>query len=488
MHWRKEKEPEDRPLDNRQYENRSGSFDLAVIGAGSAGFSTAIKASELGAKVIMIGYGTIGGTCVNVGCVPSKTMIRAAETLYQGSEASRFNGISGNTKLNDWSKVVAQKDALVIELREAKYTSLLPSYENITYREGKARLVEGGVDVDGEFIQAKKIVVATGSAPSVPRISGLEDVSYLTSTTAQELDQLPNSLIVIGAGYIGCELAQMFSRMGTDVTLVCRRRVLPEVEPEISEALAEYLRDEGMTVIEGASYESVARLGGGVQLSISKDNESQILQSEHLLITTGRKPNSDNLGLEDVGIDVSENGSIQVNDRMQTSNPNIYAAGDVTGRDMFVYMAAYGAKIAADNALNGCCSTRTYDATTMPSVVFTDPQVASVGLTEATARNQGIEVDTSVLPLSAVPRYIAARDTRGLIKLIAEKETGRLIGAHILAPEGSDSIQTAVLAIKARMTADDLGDMIFPYLTGVEGLKLAAQTFNKDLAKLSCCA
>ncbi|MCW9033534.1 MAG: mercury(II) reductase [Rhodospirillales bacterium] len=475
-------------MDNRQNDNRRESFDLAVIGAGSAGFSTAIKASELGARVIIIGFGTIGGTCVNVGCVPSKTMIRAAETLYQGRETSRFNGISGNIKLNDWSKVVAQKDALVSELREAKYTSLLPSYENISYREGKARLVEGGVDVDGEFIRAGKIVVATGSAPSVPNIAGLDDVSYLTSTTAQELDQLPKSLIVIGAGYIGCELAQMFSRMGTEVTLVCRRRILPEAEPEISEALAGYLSDEGVTVVEGASYESVAKLGDGVQLSITKDNKSLVLQSEHLLMTTGRKPNTGDLGLNNVGVEVRENGGIVVNDQMQTTNPNIYAAGDVTGRDMFVYMAAYGAKIAADNALNGCCSTRTYDATTMPSVVFTDPQVASVGLTETSARNQGIDVDTSVLPLSAVPRYIAARDTRGVIKLVAEKDSGRLIGAHILAPEGSDSIQTAVMAIKAGMTVDDLGDMIFPYLTGVEGLKLAAQTFNKDVAKLSCCA
>jgi len=173
---------------------------------------------------------------------------------------------------------------------------------------------------------------------------------------------------------------------------------------------------------------------------------------------------------------------------MQTINPKVYAAGDVTGRDMFVYMAAYGAKIAAENALNGCCSTRTYDATTMPSVVFTDPQVASVGLTEAAARETGLDVDTSVLPLSAVPRYIAARDTRGLIKLVAESGSGRLLGAHIQAPEGSDAIQTAVLAIKAGMTVDDLGETIFPYLTGVEGLKLAAQTFNKDVTKLSCCA
>ncbi len=183
---------------------------------------------------------------------------------------------------------------------------------------------------------------------------------------------------------------------------------------------------------------------------------------------------------------MTANGGIQVNDHLQTTNPRIYAAGDVTGRDPFVYMAAYGAKLAAENALNG--NSRRYDAAAMPAVTFTDPQVAGVGLTEAIAREQGMEVKTAVLPLSYLPRALAARDTRGLIKLVANNETDRLVGAHILAPEGCDSIQTAVLAIKHGLTAKELADTIFPYLTTVEGLKLAAQTFDKDVTKLSCCA
>jgi mercuric reductase len=463
-------------------------YDLAVIGAGSAGFSAAIKASENGAKVLVVGYGTIGGTCVNVGCVPSKTMIRAAETLHHAKEASRFSGISISPRLTDWSEVIKQKDALVSELRNAKYTSLIPTYENIDYRESKARVVDGGIDVDGEFIKADKIIIATGSSAYIPNIKGIEDVPYLTSTTALELETLPTSMIVIGAGYIGCELAQMFARMGVSVTLLCRRHLLPETEPEISEALAGFFRDEGINVIEGATYEETQYSGGKTRLVISSKDGLETLEADHLLVTAGRKPNTTGLGLEEIGVELNGNGGIKVDSHLQTTNPNIYAAGDVTGRDMFVYMAAYGAKIAAENAMNGCCSNKTYDGSLVPAVVFSDPQVASVGMTEAIANAQGINVATSVLPLSAVPRYIAARDTRGLIKLIADKDTDQLIGTHIVAPEGSDMIQTAVMAIKAKMTTEELGEMIFPYLTGVEGLKLAAQTFNKDVSKLSCCA
>ena len=210
----------------------------------------------------------------------------------------------------------------------------------------------------------------------------------------------------------------------------------------------------------------------------------ETIEAERVLISTGRRPNTSELGLQDVGIELTANGGIPVNDHLQTTNPNIYAVGDVTGRHQFVYMAAYGAKLAAENALNG--NNRRYDAAAMPSVTFTDPQVAGVGLTEEAARDEGLSVKASVLPLSYLPRALAARDTRGLIKLVAEQGSDRLLGAHILAPEGADSIQTAALAIKQGLTVGDLAESIFPYLTTVEGLKLAAQTFEKDVAKLSC--
>ncbi len=460
-------------------------YDLAVLGAGSAGFSAAITAAEAGARVALIGYGTIGGTCVNIGCVPSKTMIRAAETLHQAKEAGRFNGLEAQAAITDWKAVIAQKQALVDELRGAKYEALLPQYETITYIEGQARLVEGGVWVNDDLIKADKIIIATGSSPSLPSIDGMVDIPYLTSTTALELDHLPNSIIVIGGGVIGVELGQMFARMGAKVTLLCRSRLLPNEEPEISAALETYLKAEGVDVVCGAAYKSI-KSDAGICLGYEAGGGPFDVTAEQVLVATGRQPNSSGLGLTELGIEMHPNGGIKIDDRMLTNRENIYAVGDVTGRDMFVYMAAYGAKIATKNAMDS--NSFSYDNSAMPSVVFTDPQVANVGLTQAMAQAQGIEVKTSVLSLDNVPRALAARDTRGLIKLVAEKETGKLIGAHIIAPEGADSIQTAAIAIKQGMTYRELGDMIFPYLTTVEGLKLAAQTFDKDVAKLSCCA
>jgi mercuric reductase len=363
---------------------------------------------------------------------------------------------------------------------------VLQGYDAITYHEGAARLVEGGVEVGGVRLTADKVIIATGSRPGVPAIPGIESVPYLTSTTALELEALPRSMLVIGGGYIGVELAQMFSRAGVHVTIACRSRLLPEGEPEISQALQRYLMDEGVTVVAGAVYGSIDPSGEGVALSFTQSGGPGVTTAEHVLITTGRVPNSDGLGLPEMGIQISPTGGIFIDDRMRTTRAGVYAAGDVTGTDQFVYMAAYGARLAARNALNG--DTQVYDNRAMPAVVFTDPQVATVGLTEAAARAAGHDVQTSMITLHHVPRALAARDTRGLIKLVADRGTRRLLGAHILAPEGADSIQTAAVAIKCGMTVEQLGDTIFPYLTTVEGLKLAALTFNKDVSKLSCCA
>lgn len=472
--------------DSDTEKKRNGHFDLAVIGAGSAGFSAAITAAEQGAQVALIGFGTIGGTCVNVGCVPSKTLIRATETLHQARNAGRFGGIRATAKIGDWQALISGKDELVASLRRAKYEDLLPAYNGIAYLEGAARIVEGGVFVNGNGIDVDKVIVATGSSPAVPNIPGFEAVSHLTSTTAMELKELPKSLLVIGGGYIGCELAQVFGRAGVKVTLACRSRLLPQAEPEISRALTGYFRDEGIAVLDGLEYRSVRETDEGVVLTVAKDGTEERIEADRVLATAGRRPNTRNLGLEKAGIELRPDGGIVVDDRMRTTRNGIYAAGDVTGRDQFVYMAAYGAKLAAHNALNE--DERVYDNRAMPWVVFTDPQVAGVGLTEAQASEQGLSVRTSVLPLDSLPRALAARDTRGLIKLVAEDGSQRLLGAQVLAPEGADSIQTAALAIKHGLTTTDLADTIFPYLTTVEGLKLAAQTFDKDVSMLSCCA
>jgi mercuric reductase len=461
---------------------RPGGYDLAVLGAGSAGFAAAIAAADLGARVALIGHGAIGGTCVNVGCVPSKTMIRAAEAVHAAGAAARFPGLAGTAQVTDWAALIGAKQALVETLRARKYADLLPSYPGITSIAGRARLVPGGVGLEGRVIRAAKVVIATGARPAIPEIAGLAAVPFLDSTSALELQAPPRSMIVLGAGYIGCELAQMFARLGVAVTLVARRGLLPEAEPEIGAALGGYLAAEGVTVRTGLAYRRVAPDGDGVALDIVVGGHIETLRAERLLVATGRTPNADGVA-GDVAL---EHGGVQVDAWMRTSRAGTYAAGDVTGRDMFVYMAAHGGKIAALNALDG--DERRYDRSAIPWVVFTDPQVAGVGLTEAAARAAGHAVKTSLVPLREVPRALAARDTRGLIKLVADTHTDHLLGAQILAPEGGDSIMTAAVALRAGMTTRALAETIFPYLTTVEGLKLAALGFETDLARLSCCA
>ncbi|MDP3958790.1 MAG: mercury(II) reductase [Pseudorhodobacter sp.] len=461
-------------------------FDVAVIGAGSAGFSAAITVAEAGRRVALIGHGLIGGTCVNVGCVPSKAMIRAAEAIHGAKAAHRFPGLSGVAQVDDWAALMAGKAALVSGLRQKKYADLLPGYEGITYiDEGAARLVPGGVQVGARLIRAARIIIATGGRPAVPDIAGIDAVPTLDSTSLLALDALPKSLIFLGGGYIGVELAQMMTRLGVAVTIVCRSRLLPQTEPEVGAALTDVLRAEGLTIEAGVRYQSARAADGRAILTVTKDGSARDLTADHIVLTTGRTPNTEGLGLTEMGVATDKRGAIVVGDDMQTSRPGVYAAGDVTDRDQFVYMAAYGAKLAARNAMGGA---ERYDNAAMPWVVFTDPQVAGVGLTEAQALAAGHPVKTSVLSLDNVPRALAARDTRGLIKLVADAKTDRLLGGVIMAPEGSDSVQTLVMALKFGMTTKALGATIFPYLTTVEGLKLAAQTFDRDVAKLSCCA
>lgn len=376
---------------------------------------------------------------------------------------------------------------LVEEMRQKKYIDLLPAYENVTYiEEGPARLVEGGVAVGGRVISAPRVLIAAGSRPHIPVIDGIEAVEALDSWGLLTLPDRPESILVLGGGYIGCELAQMASRLGVKVTLVTRSRLLPGAEPEVTEALTEALKAEGITVETGLAYVSVAKAAGGVSLTVERGGKTEDLTAERLVVTTGRIANSENLGLEELGIETDARGSVMVGPDMATTRAGVWAAGDVTDRDQFVYMAAYGAKVAINNALG--LEQMRYDNAAMPWVVFTDPQVAGVGLSEVEAKAAGHKVKTSVITLDNVPRAVAARDTRGVIKLVADAKTDRLLGGQIAAPEGSDTIQALAMALIFGMTARALGETIFPYLTTVEGLKLAAQTFDKDVAKLSCCA
>lgn len=467
---------------------KKNDFDLLVIGAGSAGFAASIRASDLDASVGLIEGHIVGGTCVNRGCVPSKTLIRAAAAYHQISHHP-FEGIPLNHTGVSWSEIKKQKDDLVSSLRNAKYIDVLKSYPSVLYIEGAAKILSTGeVLINGtKKLKADKIIIATGASPAPSPIPKLEELRYLTSTTVMELETLPQSLVVIGASAVGLELGQMFSRLGKKVTVVeVAPRIVPLEAPEISDGLQTYLEQEGMSVFTHAKVTDVNMQQGNYTFNIEHQGKPKELIAEQVLLATGRSPNSKYMGLEEAGIKLGPKGHIETNAFLQTSIPHIYAAGDCTNKEMFVYVSAYSGALAAENALRG--NTLTYDVSVLPKVTFTDPQIASIGLTQQQAKEKGIQAESRTLPLAEVPRALAARETKGFIQIVAEKNSGTLLGAHILAPEGGEQIELIAMAMKTGLTITDLGKMLFPYLTQSESIKLCAQMFTKDIKKLSCCA
>lgn len=468
----------------------SGSDDrhLVIIGGGSAAFAATIKADELGGRVTVINDGLpIGGTCVNVGCVPSKTLIRAAE-FHHHATLRRFEGIESHSRVADFHAVIEQKRQLVQELRQAKYVDVVEDVSSIRIVNGRARFVSpGSVEVDGKRITANRFLIATGAAPHVPAVAGLKETGYLTNESAFELDELPQSLIVLGGRYIALECAQMFARFGSKVTILQRSdRILPTETLDLTDALTAYLGGEGMDVVTGVTTRGVRREGAEVVVETQIGDRPREFRAAHILVATGRRPNTADMGLEQIGVELDQSGFVRVDDTLRTTAPDVFAAGDVIGGQMFVYTAAYEGALAAKNALHDAFDNRDYTA--LPWVIFTDPQVAGVGLNERQAAEQGIDVDVSTLPMSHVPRCVAARDTRGFIKLVRDKSSDRLVGARILAPEGSELLMELSLAIKHGITASDLASSFHAYLTLGEAVKLAAITFGKDVSKLSCCA
>ncbi|EOV8708471.1 mercury(II) reductase [Staphylococcus pseudintermedius] len=461
-------------------------YDLLIIGSGAAAFSSAIKAIEYGAKVGMIERGTVGGTCVNIGCVPSKTLLRAGEINHL-SKDNPFIGLQTSAGEVDLASLITQKDKLVSELRNQKYVDLIDEY-NFDLIKGEAKFVDAStVEVNGAKLSAKRFLIATGASSSLPQISGLEEMDYLTSTTLLELKKIPKRLTVIGSGYIGMELGQLFHHLGSEITLMQRsERLLKEYDPEISESVEKALIEQGISLVKGATFERIVQSEEIKKVYVTVNGSKEVIESDQLLVATGRKPNTDSLNLSAAGVETGKNNEILINDFGQTSNEKIYAAGDVTLGPQFVYVAAYEGGIITDNAIGGL--NKKIDLSVVPAVTFTNPTVATVGLTEEQAKEKGYDVKTSVLPLDAVPRAIVNRETTGVFKLVADAETLKVLGVHIVSENAGDVIYAASLAVKFNLTIEDLTETLAPYLTMAEGLKLAALTFDKNVSKLSCCA
>lgn len=479
-------EVEKLPVQKRVMTNNKEDYDLLIIGSGGAAFSAAIKAVEYGSKVGMIERGTVGGTCVNIGCIPSKTLLRAGE-INQSAHVNIFEGLHTSTGEVELDRLVDQKNELVDDLRKQKYTNLIDDY-GFDLIKGEAKFIdENTVTVSGQTYSAQRFLIATGASPLLPRITGLKEVDYLTSTTLLELRKLPKRLTIIGSGYIGRELGQLFHNLGSEVTLIQRsKRLLKEYDPEISEAMEKALIEQGIKLISGATYERVEQDGNIKKVHIIVNGKNKVIESDELLVGTGRKPNTEVLNLSAAGVQVGPNNEIKINAFAQTSNRKIYAAGDVTLGPQFVYVAAYEGGIAAGNAIGGL--NKAIDLSVVPGVSFTSPQFATVGLTQQQAKEKGYEVKKAVLSLENVPRAIVNHNTTGVFKLVVDRKTQKILGVHIVSENAGEVIYGASLAVKFGLTVADLKDTLAPYLTMSEGLKLAALAFDKDISKLSCCA
>jgi mercuric reductase len=463
-------------------------YELIIIGGGAAAFSASIKANSHGVKTAMIERGMLGGTCVNVGCVPSKNLLAAGEHIYSSKNPSSPSVKPCKVDF-DFTRSIQEKDKLVGNLQKQKYRDVLESLEHVSLIEGNAAFVsENRVKVDGRILSGRKFIIATGSSASIPKFRGIGSVNYLTNIEALSLKEKPSSMIVIGGRALGLEFAQMYSRFGTRVTLLQRsERIIPEHVPEISAGLQQYLADEGIKIMTGVDVKEVWQKNGSKFVRASVNGRVRTFEAEQLLMATGRKPNTADLHLENAATKVRQDGAIVVNSEMRTSAPHIWAGGDVVGEPMLETLAAKEGATAAENALTG--SHKKVDLLSVPSAIFTSPQVASVGITEETMMRKYKYCSCRTLYMENVPKALTVNDIKGLIKMVVDpQKKNRIVGVHIISSIAADMIHEAVMAVKYRFTIDDIIDTVHVFPTMSESIKLVATSFKQDISKLSCCA
>lgn len=471
-------------------------FDLLILGAGSTAFAAALTTQELNKTAVMIEERPIGGTCVNRGCLPSKSLIEAARIVHE-ARTPRYPGLSPAEIKVDFAALVAQKDDVVHQYRKKKYESLVD--DKIHVEKGHVRFLDPhSVEVDGKRLSGQTVLIATGSRPVLPRIDGLERVPYLTSDLLtvdepMELKVLPASLLIVGGGYIALELGQMFSRLGSTVTILERSGQLLTngYEPEVGRSIAEVFAAEGVQVVFDATPTSTIQERSEIVTTASVAGRERQYRSERLLIVTGRRPNTDNIAIERAGVQVNERGEVVVDEHLRTTIPHIYAAGDVVGRQHGSQMATpVGSRhggVAAHNALSGEAP-RAVDHRVIPRTIFTDPEIAVVGLTESEALAAGHRCWCNTLPMSIVPRAGAIHDTHGIVKMVANADTAEVLGVSMVGRNAGEVIHEAAMALRYRAKIGDFIDLIHVFPTMAEALKIVAISRFKDPTKLSCCA
>ena len=467
-------------------------FDLVILGSGSTAFAAALRAREMGKTVLMTEERTLGGTCVNRGCLPSKNLIEAARIIHEANHP-RYPGISP-TKINfDFAALIAQKDEVIAGYRQKKYASLL-SAGQIDVEQGHAEFVDPNtIEVSGKRYSATRILIATGSRPTVPSIPGLDQVPFftsdlLTSGEAMEMKALPRSVVIVGGGYIALELGQMFQRLGSQVTIVERgSQVLAHgYEPATGPTIAEVLKAEGVKLVTNVVVEGVRRDGDEIVV-LAGGND---LRAEALIVATGRRPNTDKIGIEASGVRIGEHEQVVVDAFLRTNVGHVFAAGDVIGMEQRAQMATpVGSRdggIVAHNAFAD--DPRAVDHRVIPRVIFTDPAVATVGMTEAEAIAAGHSCWCKTVPMSLVPRANAIHDTKGIIKMVADADSNAVLGVTMVGKGAEEVIHEAAMGLRFRAKVTDFIDLLHVYPTMAEALKIVAISRYKDPAKLSCCA
>ncbi|HEY5513701.1 MAG TPA: mercury(II) reductase [Geomonas sp.] len=462
--------------------------EIIILGSGSTAFAAALRAQAKGARPIMIEKSVLGGTCINWGCIPSKTLIHAALFRHQAELGARL-GLGTRAGALEFPRLDAHKFAVVGQLRQTKYLDVLNKVPGLTLLKGDARfLAPDTIQVGERILKGNRFLIATGGYPRIPAIAGLEQVPYLTSKSALLMKTPPASLTVVGGGVIALELGQMFSRLGVRVTILEHGdRLLPAVEAEPVQALRDALEAEGMEIVVNATICSVSAHEGMTRVEAQVDGVARHFVSERILLAVGTAPASSGIGMEQAGVLLDDRGFIKVDRELRSSAPGIWAAGDVTGGMQIATVGAREGIAAVDNMLDAGCRCA-LDYNSIPMAIFTDPEVGTVGYGEAAARQAGFDVTCHTIPASAIPKAHVTGELRGAIKIVAEKGSGRILGVHLSLHRGADVINEAALAVRFRLTVAQLAETLHVYPSMGEGLKLCAQGFRRDLERLSCCA
>lgn len=459
-------------------------YDSAVIGGGAAGLTAAGISANFGAKTIMIEQDRLGGDCTWTGCVPSKTLIKAASVLHSAKEASKY-GLSFDMDSVDTAKVMKHVDQVRREIYEDADKPEIFEEMGIDVKFGMASFLDENTlnikqkNGDEKTITAKYFFICTGAKPAVPPIKGIENIEYLTNESLFEIDELPKKLIIVGAGPIGTEMAQSFKRLRSEVLVLdMAPRILMNDNPELSEMLKELLESEGIEYYLNASIDELKKTESGVEVHYSLDDQSNKIDGDAILFATGRKANIDSLNLEKAGVESTKMG-ISINEKCRTNQRHIYAVGDVTGEYQFTHMSEHMAKIATSNALLKV--PMKIDRDHVPWVTYTDPELGHVGATEQQLNDAGESFEVYTFPFNKIDRAMTDGNTTGLIKVFAKKWSGKILGVSILGAHAGEMISQYAMAMKNGVSLRDFADTIHPYPSyGLGARRAADQWYIKN--------